>query len=169
MSREIAIRRAQPADLDRLVELQLALQDHLEASNPDLWRMIAEARSQLKGQLAGRLAAPGSCVLVAEHPQDGVIGAIYGRIVTNSRYTPGRSGTVDQAFVEPAHRRQGVGMQLVAGLCGFFAEEGIEDLSLRYVAGNVEAAGFWAALGLTPRIVTVGAARSLVESQLRSG
>jgi len=166
MEPDYTIRPAQRADLDRLAGLQLALQDHLEAANPNLWRMSDQTRAQIKSQLAARLAAAGGCVLVAEHIEDGVVGVIYGRAVTNKGYTPSRTGMVDQAFVEPQHRRRGVGARLVAGLCRFFAGQGIEDLSLRYVTGNDEAVGFWAALGFTPRIVTAGASRQVVEARV---
>jgi len=166
MNTDYTIRQAQRVDLDRLTALQLALQDHLEASNPNLWRMSDQTRAQLKGQLAARLAVPDGCVLVAEHIKDGVVGVIYGRIVTNKGYTPSRTGMVDQAFVQPQHRRRGVGARLVAELCRFFAGQGIEDLSLRYVTGNEEAAGFWAALGFAPRIVTAGASRQVVDFSL---
>ncbi len=163
---DYAIRPARPADLERLVVLQLALQDHLEASNPALWRMAGEARELVKGQLAARLAAPGTRVLVAEHGRDGLVGVIYGRVVTNTRYTPSRAGTIDQVFVWPGHRRHGVASRLVAELCQFFEREGIDDLSLRYVAGNEEAAAFWTALGFEPRIVTAGAGRAAVAARL---
>lgn len=160
------IRPAQRTDLDHLVVLQLALQDHLETSNPDLWRMSDQTRAQLKGQLAARLAAIDSRVLVAAHPEDGVVGVIYGRVVTNKGYTPSRTGIVDQAFVQPQHRRLGIGTRLVAELCRFFAAQGVDDLSLRYVTGNEQAAAFWTSLGFSPRIVTVGASRQAVESRL---
>jgi len=163
MNADYTIRPAQRIDLDHLTALQLALQDHLEASNPDLWRMSDQARAQIKGQLAARLAAPEGCVLVAEHAQDGVVGVIHGRIVTNKGYAPSRTGMVDQAFVQPQHRRRGVGARLVAEMCRFFAAKGVDDLSLRYVTGNEQAAAFWTALGFTPRIVTVGASRRVVE------
>jgi GNAT superfamily N-acetyltransferase len=166
MNAECLVRLAQRADLDHLVTLQLALQDHLEASNPDLWRMSDQARGQLKGQLAARLAAPDGCVLVADHVEDGVVGVIYGRVVTNKAYTPIRTGIVDQAFVQPKHRRHGIGTRLVAELCRFYAGQGVDDLSLRYVTGNEQAAAFWAALGFRPRIVTVGASRQAVEACL---
>jgi ribosomal protein S18 acetylase RimI-like enzyme len=160
------IRHAQAADLDRLVELLLALQDHVEASTPDLWRMTPDSRHNLKGQLIGRLTVEGSCALVAEHDRDGVVGVIFGRITANSRYTPPRAGQVDQAFVRPDHRRAGVGSRLVAALCRFFAAEEVEDISLRYVVGNEEAAGFWSTLGFSPRIITAGAARQAIEARL---
>jgi GNAT superfamily N-acetyltransferase len=160
------LRPARAADLERLVELLLALQDQIERSNPDLWRMRPDARHNLKGQISGRLKAADSCALVAEHVEDGIVGAIFGRIVVNNRYTPSRAGQIDQAFVRPDHRRLGVGSRLVAQLCDFFASEGVEDVSLRYVAGNEEAAAFWTALGFAPRIITAGSAREALEQRL---
>jgi GNAT superfamily N-acetyltransferase len=147
-------------------ELLLALQGHLEASNPDVWQMTPTARSQLKGQVRSRLKAPDVCALVAEHFSDGVVGVIFGRIMANKRYVPARTGTVDQLFVHERHRRAGVGSQLVWELCRFFDERGIEDLSLRYVAGNVEATSFWEDLGFSPRITVVGALRRTIEHRL---
>jgi GNAT superfamily N-acetyltransferase len=165
-SPDYTIRSAQVTDLDGLVELVLALQDHIEGSNPELWRMKPEARTNLKGQLASRLKLVDSCALVVEHRGDGIIGLIFGRVTTNNRYIPTRVGVVDQAFVRADHRRAGVGSRLVAALCRFFAAREVEDLSLRFVVGNEEAAEFWKALGFAPRIVTVGAGRQAVEGRL---
>jgi GNAT superfamily N-acetyltransferase len=160
------VRAAEPADLHRLIELLLALQDHIEASNPELWRMDSEARTNLRGQISARLQAADSCALVVEHEQDGVVGLIFGRIIVNNRYTPSRAGQIDQAFVRADHRRAGAGSRLVAGVCHFFSGEGVEDISLRYVMGNEEAACFWSALGFAPRIVTTGAKVRTVEERL---
>jgi GNAT superfamily N-acetyltransferase len=160
------VRPARASDLDRLAGLLQALQDHLEASNPHLWRLKPEARRNLKGQIAGRLAAKDCCALVAEHHKEGVIGVIFGRIIVNNRYTPSRTGQVDQAFVRADHRRAGVGRQLMARLCHYFAVQGVENISLRYVVGNTEADAFWSALGFSPRIITAGATREAVEARL---
>ena len=164
-----SLRPAQPADLDGLIELLLALQDRIEASNPDLWRMKPGARRNLKGQIGARLEAANSCALVAEHEEDGVVGLIFGRIVVNNRYTPSRAGQVDQAFVRADHRRAGVGSRLVALLCRFFASEDVEDITLRYVVGNEEAANFWSALGFSPRIITAGVGREALEQRVHEG
>ena len=160
------IRPAQASDLGRLAELLLALQDHLEAANANLWRMKPEARGNLKGQIARRLKSDLGCALVAQHEKDGVVGVIFGRVVTNNRYMPSRAGQVDQLFVRSDHRRAGVGSRLLAELCRFFAGVEVEDISLRYVSGNDEAAGFWSAVGFSPRIIASGASRQEVESQL---
>lgn len=163
------VRRAHNSDLDAVCELILALQDHLESANPDLWRMSPEARGNIKGQIAARLNATGSCALVAEHALDGAVGVILGRIITNNRYIPSQAGQVDQVFVRPAHRRAGVASSLLHELCRFFAANQVDQITLRYAEGNEEAIRFWAAVGFTPRIVTAGASRHTVEAQLARG
>lgn len=164
--RSYTIRRAQASDLGPVCELVLALQDHLEAANPALWRMNPKARRNLRGQIVARLNAEGSCALVAEHATDGVVGVVFGRIITNNRYIPSRAGQVDQAFVRPSHRRLGVASRLMHELCRFFAAEQVEQITLRYVEGNDEASRFWTAMGFAPRIVTAGASRQTVEAEL---
>jgi hypothetical protein len=103
---------------------------------------------------------------VADHAEAGVVGVIFGRITTNDHYVPSQVGTIDHAFVEAEHRRAGVCSRLVAELCHYFATEGVDDLSLRYVMGNDEAAAFWTELGSEPRIVTVGVSRQKLEDRL---
>ncbi len=164
MNADYTIRPAQRSDLDRLAALQLALQDHLEASNPDLWRMSDQTRAQLKGQLAARLAAPEGCVLVAEHAEDGVVGVIYGRVVTNKGYVPSRTGMVDQAFVQPQHRRRGVGARLVAETVPLSLPRKVwmtSPFATSPATNRQPPSG--QPLGFTPRIVTVGASRQVVE------
>jgi GNAT superfamily N-acetyltransferase len=169
MSTQYTIRPARRTDLDRLAEMFLSLQDHVEAANPSLWHMKAEARHNIKGQIASRLTADETRLLVAEHDGDGVVGLISGRIAANKSYVPERVGLVDQIFVLPGHRRAGVGSRLVAEICHFFAEQGVDDISLRYVVGNEAAAGFWTALGFSPRIVTAGVTRQVVEKRVTRG
>lgn len=162
------VRPAGASDLDRLTELLLELQDHLEEANPGLWRMKSEARKGLRAQIANRLNAAGSTAVVAEHRDEGVVGVAFGRVVANHRYDPAVAGNVDQVYVRPDHRRQGIATHLVAEVCRFFVQEGVTDLSLRYVIGNDEAAGFWQALGFAPRIITAGAALEAVQARLLS-
>lgn len=169
MNDPYVVRPARLADLDRLEELLLALQDHIEDANPELWRLKPEGREALRAQIANRLGAAGSMAVVAEHREDGVVGVVFGRVVANHRYEPPLAGLVDQAIVHAGHRRQGVASRLVAEVCHFFAEQGVADISLRYAVGNDEAIGFWHALGFVPRIVTAGTALETIRARLAAG
>jgi GNAT superfamily N-acetyltransferase len=169
MNDPYVIRPAHVADLDRLEELLLALQDHIERANAELWRMVPVGREGLRAQIANRIGAAVSAAVVADHRDDGVVGVVFGRVVANHRYEPPLAGLVDQAFVRQDHRRRGVASRLVAEVCRFFAELGAADISLRYVIGNDEAAGFWQALGFVPRIVTAGAALETIQARLLRG
>jgi ribosomal protein S18 acetylase RimI-like enzyme len=171
-----AVRPPVTADLDALLELHWMLQDHLEGANPQLWTVTAEARRNLRGQLAARLRAAESCCVVAIPARvlpasplpssEQVVGMAFGRLVLNKSYTPARTGSIDQLFVHPEHRRRGLGSCLVGELCRFFAALAVDDISLRYVHGNQEAAAFWQAIGFAPRIVTVGANLAVVMARL---
>ena len=164
-----AIRPAQEADLDRLEELLLALQDHVEGANVGLWRMVPEGRQALRAQIAHRLGAAGSAAVVAEHRDDGVVGVAFGRVVINHRYEPPLTGFVDQVYVSAGHRRRGLASHLIAEILRFFAAEGAPDVSLRYAVGNGEAAAFWQSLGFAPRIVIAGAALEAIRVRLLAG
>jgi ribosomal protein S18 acetylase RimI-like enzyme len=156
MQSAYTIRPAEPRDLPSLLEMSLALQDHLEAAAPDCWRMSPEAREALGRQLAARLGAAGSLALVAEQGHGGIAGMAFGRIIANNRYLPPLTGFIDQLYVRPAHRRSGAGSLLLAELLRFFGDQGVTDVSLRSMHFNAEAAAFWAAAGFTPRVVTLG-------------
>ena len=49
--KDLKIRKAEPSDLDKIVEMQLSLQEHLENSNPSIWRYTREKKELLKQDL----------------------------------------------------------------------------------------------------------------------
>ncbi len=49
--KDLKIRKAEPSDLDKIVEMQLSLQEHLENSNPSIWRYTREKKELLKHDL----------------------------------------------------------------------------------------------------------------------
>jgi len=161
------IRIARESDLDRLVELRLALQDHIESCNPHIWRLSSEGRKRIREQLAALLAEPETRVVVATNEADAIVAMAVGRIHRRDDYVPRCTASIEMVFVEAPHRRQGVGTRLVAALCEFFASHNVEDISLRYIVGNREAERFWQNLGFQPRIITAGVRRDEVEKKLR--
>jgi ribosomal protein S18 acetylase RimI-like enzyme len=147
---------ARESDLDRLVELKLALQDHMEKLNPDLWRLSATGCEQVRDQLAEFLSDQDSQVLVAMDNDGVIVGMTIGQIHTSENYVPPSTGSVGLLFVSESWRRRGIGTGLVRVLCQFFNSSGVEDIWVRYVVGNDEATNFWTKLGFRPRIISAG-------------
>ena len=147
------IRKARPTDREALAEMRLLMQHHMEASNPNIWRMTEEGRRSITKDIEQMLSDEEGRVLVAEEDET-VVGFTYGRVVIRETYTPKTVGHIDTIYVEPAQRRQGIGSGLVRELCRYFREQGVDEVNLRYVLGNEEADEFWRTLGLTPVIQT---------------
>jgi ribosomal protein S18 acetylase RimI-like enzyme len=69
-------------------------------------------------------------------------------------YIPGRSGEIDDIWVEPEHRQKGLAHQLLLQLSVFFRQHGLEHVILRYAEGNHEARELWSHYGFHKVIVT---------------
>jgi len=152
---DLKIRRAACLDVDRIVELRLLLQHHVEVSNSLGWRITDEGKKLLKQNVENDLAENDICVLLAE--ADGkIIGYVQGEVTSRSDYLPRTVGHVSLIYVMKKFRRKGVGKRLMQDLCKFFNLNKAEHLSVRYMIGNVEAEGFWTKLGFEP-IITTGA------------
>jgi len=92
-----------------------------------------------------------------------------GRKFVNDDFIPGVTGRVDDIWIEPEHRRQGLGSRMVSELIRFFESEGIRALTLDYARGNREAAAFWLGLGFEPVAVLANADLKDVKSRLSQG
>jgi ribosomal protein S18 acetylase RimI-like enzyme len=87
--------------------------------------------------------------------------------VSRETYTPRTVGHIYTIYVEPAHRRRGIGSGLVRELCRYFRERGVDEVNLMYVLGNEEAEEFWRTLGLTPVIQTANTSLEALEEKLK--
>jgi len=161
------IRAAQESDIDRLMELLLALQEHHESRNSQLWHLTANGRERLREQLVQFLADEDSRVFVAVNGSEEIVGMAIGQMRRNDSYVPAISASIRRLFVVEEWRNRGIGTELVKWLCQFFASRHVEDISLQYIAGNDEAAWFWEKLGFQPRILTAGT--SLYDLERRTG
>lgn len=147
------IRRAVGSDVERLVELRLLLQQHVEESSRSIWRITEEGRRLLRQKVVDDLAGSGSLVLVAEMGGR-IVGFVHGEVMHRTDYLPRSVGSISTVYVAREFRRRGVGARLIKELCVFFDSEGVEDVTLRYVIGNREAEAFWKKLGFKPVIVS---------------
>lgn len=97
-----------------------------------------------------------SCIVVAEMSGE-VIGFAHGEVLHRTDYLPESVGTISTIYVTKSFRRRGVGKRLVEKLCQFFIKKKVEQVTLRYIIGNIEAEGFWSRLRFVPIITTASA------------
>lgn len=159
------IRDAKPSDIDKLVELRLSLQRHVEASNPMIWRITAEGVGLLKQGLEEAMRADQDRMVVATTNGE-VIGFAHGQISQRTDYQPNVVGTISKIYVQREFRERGVGRRLVESLYQFFRIKNVEEVTLRFVIGNREAEEFWSGLGFKPIINTANAHLKELEERL---
>ncbi len=161
------VRPAHEDDIPDLIALRLALQAHLEASNPHIYRMSAEGRARAELQLRELLQSDDALLLVAETAAGRLGGMVTGEVKRYPHMEPALIATIGVMYVTPEWREQGVGTALVTKMLAFFHEKGAEEISLRYVIGNAEAERFWTGLGFEPRIITAGTSCAKLSALLR--
>ena len=166
---EFVVRPATPADLDDLTTLRLAVQAHSERSNPRAWRMTPAAKAGAREELADQVGSPDALVLAAQAVGGELIGMAVGQLKSQDRYEPAVSGMIRRVYVAEGWRRRGVGRAMIRGLLGFFGQHGVEEISLRYIRGNVEAERFWASLGFRPSLIQAGATLTELAAGLGPG
>ena len=149
----LTIRRATCSDVERIVELGLLLQEHVEKSNPSVWRITEEGKKLIKQKVETDLVDSNVLVLLAEVDGE-VIGYVRGEVTSRSDHLPETVGHVSLMYVMIQFRRKGVGRRLMKELCKFFDSQKAEDLTVRYIIGNKEAERFWRNLGFEPIITT---------------
>jgi ribosomal protein S18 acetylase RimI-like enzyme len=160
------VRRAGFEDLERVREMRLSLQRHLEASNPLVWRATRDWEGRVEAELEGMLIDGHGRLLVALEGGR-VVGFAYGRVHRRAEFLPRCVGEISMVYVEEGFRRRGIGSLLVGELCRFFGSESVEEVTIRYVMGNDEAELFWKSLGFKPVLQTANASLRDLEDRLR--
>lgn len=133
------IRPAEPADVRALLALirELAQYERLEE------QAVATAEL-LRQHLFG--AQPAAEALVAEADGGETVG--YALFFTTFSTFAGRPGIwLEDLFVQPAHRRAGIGRALLAEVAGIAAERGCARLEWSALDWNEPALAFYRALG----------------------
>jgi GNAT superfamily N-acetyltransferase len=148
----LAVQRAAPEHVDSLVSLMRHF--YAEAGYP-------LDRSWAKASFLALLSEPSlGCAWLAHWRNKAV-----GHAVLTVRYTMEHgalSGYVDDLFVEPEHRRQGVARALLAALFEECRARGCKSVQVEVGQSNVAARDLYAAFGLVPcqdgRMLLSGAA-----------
>ena len=150
----IHIRKATSKDIPTIVDMHIALQRHLEASNPHIWNMKPEYKEQI---IAMYEKEP--LILYIAKDGDTSVGYICGQIQVREVMTPRTIGYIRNIYIKPEYRKQGIGYSLVKTLVEYYSRENVDEVNLNYVVGNKGAESFWGKLGFRP--IRVTANRSL--------
>ncbi len=162
----LTIRRATSSDIDSIVRLRLLLQQHVEESNPLVWRMTERGKRLLKQEIRKDLSSRNTRVLLAEVGGE-TIGFAQGEVASRSDYSPRTVGHISLLYVMKRFRRKGFGRRLLKELCRFYDSNRAEHLTVRCIIGNKEAEAFWTQLGFESIISTGATHRNDLDSRLR--
>jgi len=120
-------------------------------------------------QLAGRLDAPVSVILVGEalrvdgSPERGLVGFLAAqtkRLPPQFAAERSKVGFISELFVRPAERRHRVGRALVDAAFAWFARADVGSIELHVLVHNTAARSFWHDMGFEDELVQMRARRT---------
>ncbi|MEQ1502376.1 MAG: GNAT family N-acetyltransferase [Myxococcota bacterium] len=153
----IAIREAVRSDLDAVVEAVGRLNAVGHAADPR-FEMVPDWRPRLRAYLADELFGrfvPFPFGWVATDDTDAVAGVVTGGIHPDAGILVTRpTARIDNLWVEPPHRRSGLGRRLVARFRERATAAGHPRLSVGTLAADARAVAFWRAVGVREQYLT---------------
>jgi len=154
----ITVRPARESEVDRVVELWLAMYAYQRAHGM-LLRLRDDAGEIWKRSLAGRLDAPVAVVLVAEAGGDllGFLAAQVKRLPAHLVTGNAKVGYISETYVAPEHRRRRVGRALVDAAFAWFERAEVGSIQLEVLVGSEVARAFWVSVGFQPDLLQLRA------------
>lgn len=167
---KFVIRKAVAADLPVLVDFLAKLALHVAGAPP--LKLKKNERSRLMGVLRSSLSDPDKLIIVAATTDNSPIGMGYLYISRNqgiweqAEEAEARSGFIDDVWVEPDFRNQGIFSALLRELIQFAESHDVHELILEYAISNKEAEAVWTRLGFRPTGVRAAAFTQTVQQAL---
>lgn len=150
-----SIRRAAASDLPELKRMRIALQDLLAGRDPRVWRLSQELTDSLEEFYAKIMEKDENQVLVAATAGDQPVGMLLVRILDNPNMDPRPFGRIDDAWVDPEWREQGVMTSLTRAAARFLVERRVPMVMLDWANNNPPSGICWQKLGFEP-LMTMG-------------
>lgn len=141
----IEVRPAEPADMDRLVDLCRAARDEASVGSA----VCSPDAAVLAQQLGAFTAMPGGTLLVAVH-EHAVVGMVLGRLLGPNPFTEEASFAVEALYVAPDHRRRGTGHALMVATAELATAAGATQVYAAPLPGARGMHRFFVQLGFTP-------------------
>ena len=144
------IREAAPEDLDALTALYQTYFADLKACG-----MNFDLRAEnLPRVLQARIRSHLLLAAVAEAEDGAIAGFVFGSILRlGAEYSCGGAGSigyVNELYITPAARRQGLSRRLVDFCEDWLRGQGVTAVQAQVLAGNGAAHAMWQACGMTP-------------------
>jgi GNAT superfamily N-acetyltransferase len=144
------IRAASPRDRNRIVSLWLDLVEHHRRLDP-AYPSLSGIREVLLEEVERGIRSRRCRVLVAD-PGDKPIAFLFAELQRRGpALDRGRSGRIQELYVDPAWRSRGVGRALVDVASGWLRERGARSVSVRVEPGNHSGFAFWQRSGFVER------------------
>ena len=167
MSPHLTIRRARETDIPELVCMRERMQEHLETCGPGVYRLSKAGLAARADLYRGLMARSDAAVFVAVDSADTPKGLLWAEVRHDPHIEPSTWGWLDDAYVEPDCRRQGVMRRLVLAGVEFLQSRGVELVLLDYVTNNPTAFDCWPALGFRPGLLVADASVAQLATSLR--
>ncbi|MFD9392781.1 GNAT family N-acetyltransferase [Streptomyces sp. NPDC060000] len=152
-ARRVSVRAARAADIPGLVASSAGLFAE-DAGTRDPGVDAAWPRAHGAASFAAALENPSRLVLVAERAGQ-VVGHLTGSLTEPSAMRPVKSATLISMYVQPTHRGDGAGAQLVAAFFAWAAEQGARRTEVTAYTDNADAIRFYERHGFCPHSVTL--------------
>ena len=148
----IVIRRARPADFERIMPLAFALQEY-EASIDEAVKVTPKTKEDLLKFLRKNFRRKDARFFMAL--EDGeVVGYISGWLSKANISVSGKSyGFICDCYVREKYRGRGIGKLLNVELMKWFKEEEAEYVEVYTYVSNEAGKGFWESDGFRPNMV----------------
>lgn len=143
--RPTEVRPARPEDLDDLVALCLTARGESSVGP----QVCSSDATELAHQLGALATVPGGTILVALH-ETRTVGLLIGRLMGPNLFTDEVSLAVESIYVDPDHRRRGVGHALMSGAVDLAAESGAQHVYAAPIPGARGMQRFFVQLGFGP-------------------
>jgi len=147
------VRPAAETDIPEPAAMRGRLRDFLGECDPDLWRLSNQQIAKMAEFCAENIGREDARVFVAADAADRPVGMLMVRIIESAQITPQRFVRIDDAWVEPAHRRKGLMRRLVGHVARFAEQLGTEHALLDYAIRNPDSEEAWQSIGFRPSII----------------
>jgi ribosomal protein S18 acetylase RimI-like enzyme len=161
-ARRYAVRRATAKDLPDLKRMRIALQDLLIGRDPRVWRLSPELVDGLEEFYSRIMEKEQNRILVAVPSPSSFaprtappVAMLVVRILDNTNLDPVRFGRIDDAWVDPKWREQGVMRSLTRAAAAFLTDHRVTMVMLDWANNNPPSGTCWQKLGFEP-LMTMG-------------